>query len=173
MSAPDSSPTNRSTSATCGSKRRVWPIASSALRALRQRVTQGCWLNNSRKPQWTTSWSSTISTQSLRPVPLSSLSVFTGRDHQPDLPLVAVARAELDEATHLQRLEGRKSQPHAGRLLARAVHAVVDHLEDEHIVVLGCLHRHLRWARMLLRVAQRLAEDRLSQRFQLRRHIET
>src|SRR3954452_8224478 len=172
MSAPDSSPTNRSTSATCGSKRRVWPIASSAVRALRHRVTHGCWLNSSRKPQWTTSWSSTISTQSLRPVPFSSVSVFTGRNHQPDLPFVAVARTELDEAAHLQRFERRQSQAHPRRLLAFAVHSVVDDLEHEHVVVLAGADRHRRRIRMLLRVAQRLTEDRLSQRLQLGWHVE-
>src|SRR3954453_14735928 len=106
MSAPDSSPTNRSTSATCGSKRRVWPIASSAVRALRQRVTHGCWLNSSRKPQWTTSWSSTIRTQNFRPWSSSAPLLVVNRHHQPDLPAIVLARTELDEAADLQRLEG-------------------------------------------------------------------
>src|SRR4051794_29378023 len=171
MSAPDSSPTNRSTSATCGSNRRVCPIASSALRALRQRVTQGCWLNSRRKPQWTTSWSSTIKTASLRPA-RSRSSVFTGRHHEPDLPLVAVACPELDEAAHLQRLERGQAEAHPGGALRRAVHAVVHDLEHEDPVGLTRANGDLRRARMLLRVAQRLAQHGLRQCLQVDRHVQ-
>src|SRR3954471_23963341 len=161
MSAPDSSPTNRSTSATCGSKRRVWPIASSAVRALRQRVTHGCWLNSSRKPQWTTSWSSTIRTESFRPVSTAA-SVATRRHHQPDLPLVAVAGAELHEATGLERLAGGQPQAHAGAVASgrrRASDTVVHDVEHEDSVTTSGGDRHDRRVRVLLRIAQTLAQN--------------
>src|SRR4051794_29486234 len=136
ISAPDSSPTNRSTSATRGSKRRVWPIASSIERALRQRVTHGCWLKSSRKPQWTTSWSSTISTPTLLPPGSTPLSLIVHRHHQADLPAAFIAGAELDHAAQLERLEGGQAQTHAGGPAGAAGgHAVVCDLEDEGAVL--------------------------------------
>src|SRR3954447_9393869 len=172
ISAPDSSPTNRSTRATCGSKRRVCPIASSIERALRQRVTHGCWLNSRRKPQWTTSWSSTISTPSLRPLPFISASVITGRHHQPDRPAIAVARAELHDTAVLQRLEGRQPQAHPGRLASYAVDAVVHHLQHEHVALQPGVDGDETRMSMLLRVAQRLTQNRLRERLQLGRHVD-
>ena len=77
ISAPDSSPMNRSTSATCGSKRSASAAASAPLRALRQRSTQGCSVSMRRKPQWTTSWSSTTRTRRRRCAP--SAGIRTGR----------------------------------------------------------------------------------------------
>src|SRR4051794_13639466 len=121
ISAPDSSPTNRSTSATRGSKRRVWPIASSIERALRQRMTHGCWLNSSRKPQCTTSWSSTISTPILLPPGSTPLSLIVERHHQADLPATFVTRPELDDAAQLECLEGGEAQTHAGGAIAAAL----------------------------------------------------
>src|SRR3954454_18204299 len=136
ISAPDSSPTNRSTSATRGSKRRVCPIASSIERALRQRVTQGCWLNSRRKPQWTTSWSSTISTRTLLPPGSKPFSLIVDRHHQSNLPATLVAGAELDDAAQLERLEGGQAQTHAGGPVgATGGHAVVCDLQDEGAVL--------------------------------------
>jgi len=65
-SAPDSAARNRSTSATCGLRLSSSPSASAPVRAARQRSTQGCSPSRTRKPQCTTSWSSTTSTRRRR-----------------------------------------------------------------------------------------------------------
>src|SRR3954452_15850359 len=162
ISAPDSSPTNRSTSATRGSKRRGGPIASSIERALRQRVTQGCWLKSRRKPQWTTSWSSTISTPTLFPPGSKPFSLIVDRHHQADLPAAFVAGAELDHAAQLERLEGGQTQTHAGGpVRAARGHAVVCDLEDEGAVLAVGANGDVRGLGMLARVPQRFREHGL------------
>src|SRR4051794_25215942 len=110
-----------------------------------------------RKPQCTTSWSSTTRTPSLR----ASLS-RSGRamgDHELDLPGAGVTLAELDHAAALQRLERGEAQPHPG--LARVPDdAVVGHLEDERAVLVAGAHGDARRARVLVGVAHRLDEHR-------------
>ena len=102
----------------------VSAIASSPLRALRQRSTHGCSPSISRSPQCTTSWSSTTSTRSLRsPEPEAiRLGLTSGtlmRHRQSHAPGARLALAELDEPADLQRLERREPQPHARTSCAR------------------------------------------------------
>src|ERR1700744_2871338 len=100
---------NRSTTATCGRYRRASSTASSPFEAVTQRSTQGCWVSISRKPQCTTSWSSTTSTRRrcglrVATVLLAGASAIE-RYHQPHVPAVGAVWPELDDPTALQRLE--------------------------------------------------------------------
>src|SRR3954464_691926 len=92
--------------------------ASSVLRAERQRSTQGCSPSISRRPQCTTSWSSTTSTRSLRseePAAMrDGLRRAPAKGHcQPDAPAAGLALAELHDAAELERLERRELEAHA------------------------------------------------------------
>src|SRR3954454_15151771 len=164
ISGPDSSPTKSSTSATSGSSRLVSAIASCALRALRQRSTHGCCVSISRKPQCTTSWSSTTSTLSRR---VEEGSAGGAIDKQPHLPSLASARPELDDPADLEGLQRGQAKSHAPRLPALAPHAVVDDLEQEVAVV--ALHPHVetRGVGVLAGVAGGLAQHGLGQRLEL------
>ena len=89
----------------------------SPLRALRQRSTHGCSPSISRKPQCTTSWSSTTSTRRRGRSSRAALAPFTSgrpagtasRTRQ----RARLALAELDDAAVLERLERREPQAHA------------------------------------------------------------
>ena len=70
--------------------------ASDPLWALTQRSTQSCCVSISRKPQCTTSWSSTTSTRSRSGLRWASVIVI--RDDEAHLPGAGLAFAELDEA---------------------------------------------------------------------------
>src|SRR5215218_8022034 len=105
-------------------------IASSPLRALRQRSTHGCSPSMRRRPQWTTSWSSTTSTRSLRSLDPDAIRLgFTSgalmRNRQSDSPDTRLALAELDQPADLQRLERREPESHPGDRARPLVHAVV------------------------------------------------
>src|ERR671933_2144018 len=107
--------------------------ASSVLRALRQRSTHGCSPSIRRKPQWTTSWSSTTSTRRRRPAGRASgpapTSGTVNRHRQPHAPRPRLALPELDHPADLERLERGETEAHAG-LARAAADAVVDDLED-------------------------------------------
>src|SRR5215211_3158788 len=106
-------------------------MASSLLRALRQRSTHGCSPSMRRKPQCTTSWSSTTSTRrrlSAPPPAASRLGLTSGtlkRHRQPYAPDPRFALAELDDSARLDRLERREPQPHPAGGTRAPVHAVV------------------------------------------------
>src|SRR5689334_3661144 len=112
----------------------------------------------SRKPQWTTSWSSTMSTRSRRsevpPVSragLTSTSDTINRYRQSHPPRPLLGLAELDDAVRLQRLERGQPQAHprAPRALA---HTVVGDLEDQRPVDLAQRDVDARGLRVLVRV---------------------
>src|SRR5579884_909577 len=105
--------------------------ASSAEFALTQRSTQVSWVSMRRKPQCTTSWSSTTSTRRREGLRVPSA---IDRHHEPDLPGARAALAELDHAAHLERLEGGEAQAHAGPV-TRGGDAVVDDVHDEGAVL--------------------------------------
>ena len=93
-------------------RRRCAPPGSAPPTAARRAAT--------RKPQCTTSWSSTTSTRSLRSARRPggcgwrrSYPRLRQRHHEPDPPQPLVRRAEVHHAAVLQRLEGRQAQPHA------------------------------------------------------------
>ena len=103
--------------------------ASSTVVAVRQRSTQGCSVSSSRKPQCTTSWSSTTSTRRLRSglIRSSSRTGTTRRTRQsPD-----AVGPELHDAA---RPGAPRPPPGAAPSRCRAsrrTRAVVAHLEDE------------------------------------------
>ena len=143
--------------------------------ALTQRSTQGWLPSIRRKPQWTTSWSSTISTRSFVSSPTSSrrdrarrpsLALVPMRHDEADLPQVAVAGAELEQPTVLKRLEAGQTQAHAGDARV-SLNAVVCHLEHECPVAEHRVHGDARGVGMLVRIADRLGEDGLSERLEL------
>src|SRR4051812_41333 len=90
-----------------------------------------------RKPQCTTSWSSTTSTRSrlsAPPPPASRLGLTSGtpkRHRQPYAPDPGLALAELDDPTRLDRLECGEPQPHPARRPRSSVDAVVADLHHE------------------------------------------
>src|SRR5215211_8906038 len=105
-------------------------MASSLLRALRQRSTHGCSPSISRKPQCTTSWSSTTSTRrrlSAPPPPAPSrLGLTSGtpkRHRQPHAPDPRLPLTELDDPARLDRLERGQPQPHPARRARPALYA--------------------------------------------------
>src|SRR4051795_6206367 len=90
-----------------------------------------------RKPQCTTSWSSTTSTRSRLSAPppaASRLGLTSGtpkRHRQSHAPDPGLALAELDDPARLDRLERREPQPHPARGLRAALDAVVADLHHE------------------------------------------
>src|SRR3954468_15821037 len=128
----------------------------------------------SRSPQWTTSWSSTTSTRSLRSeLPAAMREGFRAgpvkRYRQSDAPAAGLGVDELDDAADLQRLERRELEAHAA--LARlAAHAVVDDVEHERVVVLD-LEADLDLGRpgVLVGVADGLGEHGLRERLEVLR----
>src|SRR6516165_5681584 len=139
-------------------------MASGPECALRQRSTHGCWVSMRRIPQWTTSWSST--TRTLNRSGLRSDASEVNRHHQPDLPGPGLALAELDHATALERLECGQPQAHAGAVPG-AGDPVVGHLDHERADVATDADADLVRVRVLVGVAHRLGEDRLSERLEL------
>src|SRR5579875_3075527 len=109
-------------------------MASSPLEAATQRSTHGCWVSISRKPQWTTSWSSTTSTRRRLALRLSTRGVRSGivGHQQAQLPAVGGEGPELEKTAGLKRLEGREPEPHPRRsAVAGLLDAVVCHLEQK------------------------------------------
>src|ERR1700742_3148475 len=104
--------------------------ASGPVWADTQRSTHDCWVSISRKPQCTTSWSSTTSTRSRSGLRSSSVIVLVG-DHEAHLPDALLALAELDDAVGLQSLERREAQPHAGAAAVGGGGPIVDDLHPE------------------------------------------
>ena len=109
----------------------------SAVAAPAQRSTQGWRSSSRRKPQWTTSWSSTTRTRSERSRPFAAAAGAAHRwsptDHA-HVPAPARQRAELDQGVLLQRLERQQAQAEpgaGGRRSACSVDAVVGDLELE------------------------------------------
>src|SRR5215218_4727719 len=149
--------------------------ASSVLRALRQRSTQGCSPSISRRPQCTTSWSSTTSTRSLRsPEPdairlgLTSGTLMGHRQsHAPDPGLTW---PELDQAAELERLQHREPQAHPGDRPAALADPVVADLHHPGAVLARELDLDPLRPRVLAGVAHGLDEDRLRERLELLRH---
>ena len=84
-------------------------------RAARQRSTHGCSASSSRKPHWTTSWSSTTSTRSWLGAHAVGLQRAPPAARASPRPL----RPELHDATALQRLQGGQPQAHPGRRALR------------------------------------------------------
>ena len=81
------------------------------VRADRKRSTHGCSPSISRKPQWTTSWSSTTSMRSSSRV-RRSLAGTVSRTRQRSV----ADRAEVDDAARLERLERGQAQAHRRRV---------------------------------------------------------
>src|SRR3954452_13351457 len=81
-----------------------------------------------RKPQCTTSWSSTTSTHRRRPSPPST---SPGVDKEPHLPSVGPTGPELDDPAELECFARGQPQPHAPGRRALGLDAVVDDLEPE------------------------------------------
>ena len=111
-----------------------------ALRALRQRSTHGCSPSISRKPQWTTSWSSTTSTRRRRSpvVPVASRpglrSGAVNRHRQPDAPVPGSRspNSTMPPSCSASSAASRRPIPVVPR--RGRVDAVVDHLEHERAV---------------------------------------
>src|SRR5690349_2662289 len=144
--------------------------ASSVLRALRQRSTHGCSPSISRRPQCTTSWSSTTSTRrrrSLEPVAIRLGFMSTvNRHRQTHAPRAGVALAELDDAAELERLQRRELEAHPG-LLRAAADAVVADVEYERSVLALEADLYARGLRVLVGVSHRLGEHGLRERLEL------
>src|SRR4051812_24422824 len=129
----------------------------------------------SRRPQCTTSWSSTTSTRSLRSEEPAAMrdGLRSGPVKgycQSDAPRAGRALAELDDATELERLQRRELEPHAA--LARlAADAVVEHVEHERVAVLDLeADLDLGRPRVLVGVADGLGEHGLRERLELLGH---
>ena len=83
-----------------------------------QRSTHGCSPSIIRRPQCTTSWSSTTSTRSLRSLEPAAIrdglrSGPVKRHRQSHAPVAGLALAELDDPADLQRLERGELEAHA------------------------------------------------------------
>src|ERR1700754_164600 len=128
----------------------------------------------SRRPQCTTSWSSTTRTRSLRsdePAAMrDGLRSGPVKGHcQSDAPCAGRPLAELHDAAELERLKRRELETHAA-LAGLAAHAVVDDVEHERVVA-GDLQADLDLGRpgVLVGVANGLGEHRLGERLELLR----
>src|SRR3954453_14293079 len=169
ISAPDWCPRKRSTSATCGLVSRATWSASSASRAARQRSTHGWRSSSSRKPHWTTSWSSTTRTRIWRPS-LESISVIAQRDEEANVPAIRRQGPELDDAAVLERLQRGHAQPKA-RSHARRPRPVVHDLQGERVVGAIDADRDAAGLRVLVGISERLQQDRLRQRLDVLRDL--
>ena len=136
--------------------------------ALTQRSTHGCWVSISRKPQCTTSWSSTTSTRRRSGLRLSSSCArlrhragTTSRTCQ-----VPGSRSPNSTTPPLCSASNAASRSPIPALPARAADAVVDDLEHERAVGAADAHRHRGRAGVLAGVAHRLGQHRLGERLE-------
>src|SRR3954452_2505644 len=125
----------------------------------------------SRSPQWTTSWSSTTRTRSLRsPEPdairLGETSGTLMRHRQSHPPRTGLALAELDDPADLERLERGQPEAHAGDCARAPAHPVVADLHHPGAVLPSQRHLDARRTRVLSGVAHRLDEHGLRQRLE-------
>src|SRR3954452_11539324 len=168
ISAPDSRPRKRSTSATCGRSLRTSVSASSPVRAARHRSTHGWAERSERMPQCTTSWSSTTRTRTSLGSAAVVISRPVQRHDEAHAPAPRGLGPELDERARVQRLERGELQPDARALRPAGDDAVVDDLEHERVVLPRERDVDAGRPRVLVRVAQRLGEDGLRQRLEAR-----
>src|SRR5581483_967433 len=176
-STPDSRPTKRSIRATSGSKRRTRSSASSPVRAARHRSTHGCSPSSTRKPQWTTSWSSTTNTRRRRPSALwagLALIVLPGteRYQQPYAPATISGGAGFDGASLLERLKRGQAKTHPRWGVLVLAGPVVSNLQREGVGATSDRHFYPGWFRVLADVSQRLGQHRLGKRLDVGRNGE-